>query len=141
MTQLTPESDILAHCMLGRLRMLSRLVTRMFEHALADCGLKAGQLTLLAMVAQYQPIAANQLARRILLDKSTLSRDLAVLNKHGLINQQKTGRNQVLTLSEKGRQLLDNVWPVWQQTHQKLQALVGPEGEQAIHKLLESLYP
>jgi DNA-binding MarR family transcriptional regulator len=135
----TPEADILANCLLGRLRMLSRAVTRMFEHAMADCSLKAGQLTLLAMVAHYQPITASQLAQRSVLEKSTLSRDLAVLVKHGLIYQGHGSRQKPLTLSDKGRQLLDRVWPVWQQTHQHLLTLVGSDGEQAIHQLLERI--
>jgi DNA-binding MarR family transcriptional regulator len=140
MTALTPEEDILANCMVGRLRMITRLVSQKFEKALKAYGLKAGQLTLLALVAKYQPITASALTQLSVLQKSTLSRELAVLSKHNLVLMQDNGtQKKPVVLTEKGRELLNNIWPFWQQAHKSLQQQLGLEAEQSIHMILKTL--
>ena len=135
----TAESEILDCCLAGRLRMLSRHVTSLYEEALRPLGLRAGQLTLLAMIAEWEPVTASELSKHNRIEKSTLSRDLAVMQKAGWIQIEVIPgqRERPVQLTHSGRALLKKAWPLWKQAQQVFEEQVGDEGKQAIHQLIK----
>lgn len=137
------ESEILDCCVAGRIRMIARLTTHWFEQDLRSLGLRSGQLTMLAMVAKHSPVSAARLAKLNMMDKSTLSRDLAVLKKAGLLQEDDTSpnkREKPLVLSREGRALLDKAWPLWQNRHAAFVEKIGPEAAAMVHELVKTLY-
>ena len=74
-------------CTNFKTRQLSRLLSRHYDAELAACGLKTTQYSLLSHVVQLGPIAPGELARRMGLDASTLTRNLQPLLAAGWLLQ------------------------------------------------------
>ncbi len=66
-------------CTNFKLRQLLRRVSLVYDHAMAECGLKITQYSLLTHVDRLGPITQADLARAMAMDSSTLSRNLKPL--------------------------------------------------------------
>jgi len=117
-------------CLSMNLRKTERLVTRHYDSYLADAGVTAVQLPLLAIIAAADEPTFRLLAEQMELDRSTLSRNLSLLEREGLLeigpsSGPKPGR---LSLTRKGRQALAKGSRRWQQAHRALvDAMPGEE--------------
>ena len=79
----SPERRIEGECFAGRVRILSRVATRIYDDVLRPHGVRVSQMNVLAAVAARGPVPASEICRRLRLDKSTLSRDLDRLLERG----------------------------------------------------------
>jgi DNA-binding MarR family transcriptional regulator len=70
-SRLSPSSCACLH-----LRQASRRVTQLFDDALRPVGLRATQFTLLTAVHRLGPVPIQQLAQRLVMDRTTLTRNL-----------------------------------------------------------------
>ncbi|HEU0203650.1 MAG TPA: MarR family winged helix-turn-helix transcriptional regulator, partial [Burkholderiaceae bacterium] len=70
-----------------KLRQLSRVVTRHYDAYVAATGLKNTQYSLLSHVVLLGPIKPAELAQRMRLDASTLTRNLQPLLAQGWLRQ------------------------------------------------------
>jgi DNA-binding MarR family transcriptional regulator len=121
----TPEADALralgaemaATCAGFNLRRASRAVSQHFDRALAPAGLRMTQLTLLGALALAGSTTTNEMARALVIDRTTLTRNLRLLRDAGLIDAapSQTGREQRLSLTPAGRATLARAYPLWQQ--------------------------
>lgn len=109
-------------CISANLRKTERLVTRHYDSYLAKAGVTAVQLPLLAIIASAEEPTFRLLAEQLELDRSTLSRNLSLLERDGLLeigasSGPKPGR---LSLTRKGRNALGRAHRHWQQAHRAL---------------------
>jgi hypothetical protein len=72
-------------CTCFNLRKATRRVTSFYDAALKPSGLKVTQMTLLTAIRVLEPVTIKRLAKAIVMDRTTLSRNVALLNKKGLI--------------------------------------------------------
>ena len=72
-------------CTCANLRMATRAVTQAFDEALQPSGLKATQLTLLAVLSRRGPAALSELAEMLVMDRTTLTRNLKPLAAKDLV--------------------------------------------------------
>lgn len=102
-------------CIARRLRQINRLVTRLYDDALRPLGFTINQLNILATIVSRGPIPPGQLGQLLGMEKSTISRTLDRMCKHGWIDigPGKDKRSQSLKATPKGRQLLITAAPVW----------------------------
>ncbi len=102
-------------CVARRLRQVNRTVTRLYDEALRPYGLTVNQLNILAVVISKQQIRPGQLGQALGMGKSTVSRTVdRMVGKNWLkVAQGQDSRTQLLTATNKGRQLLLSVTPVW----------------------------
>ncbi|MEM9807078.1 MAG: MarR family transcriptional regulator [Cyanobacteria bacterium P01_D01_bin.56] len=102
-------------CIAMRLRQLNRMVTRLYDEALRPLGFTVNQLNILATIVSRGPIAPSQLGQMLAMEKSTVSRTIDRMQKHGWIEigPGKDKRSQSLKATPKGRQLLLAAAPVW----------------------------
>ena len=141
-----PEKD-LAHemacnCLMGRARLLARVLTGIYEEHLRPFGLKASQLNLLLVVAQAGPVRRSEIGRVIHLDASTLTRNLAVMLSNGWIEEVQDhadGRGLPLAVTKSGEALLAEVVPVWRKAQQRAQELLGADGTSVLMDVSNSL--
>lgn len=103
------------HCIAMRLRQINRMVTRLYDEALRPLGFTINQLNILATIVSRGPIAPGQLAQMLGMEKSTISRTIDRMHKHGWIDigPGKDKRSQSLKATPQGRQLLLTAAPVW----------------------------
>jgi len=114
-------------CVGMRARRLDREVTRIFDTHLAPLGLTGPQLTLLVAIHLEAPALASGLAERLALDKSTVSRNLTLMENQGWISREKEGVRQLLELTAEGRALLLSAEKPWQAAQHATLELLGGE--------------
>ncbi len=137
----TPDEVIAAECLAVRVRTLNRAVTAMYDDALRSHGLRVGQLNLLVAVARMGTARPGDLCRLLRMDKSTLSRDVEVLRRHGwLVADQTAGRSRPLRITPVGRALLERVAPAWRQAQEQARKLIGDDGAEAVLAMARRLH-
>jgi DNA-binding MarR family transcriptional regulator len=129
-----------AECLAGRIRILNRVVTGIYDDALRPHGVRISQLSILVEVAAAPRARATGVCRRLRLDKSTLSRDLERLVACKLIRViPARGRAQDLEITDRGRALLRNVLATWEGAQSRAVELLGPELAKGLSVTVERL--
>src|SRR4051812_19028040 len=95
-------------CACHNLRRAARAVTQVFDSHFDEIGLKATQFTVLAVVAHAgeNPPTVTALADSLVLEQSSLSRTLAVLDRLGYVKLApgvEDRRERIVTLTRAGR--------------------------------------
>ncbi len=70
-------------CVGGSIRKLNRMVTAIYDGALASAGLKTSQFTVLIAVANREKARPSELTRFLQMDESTVSRNVERLCAKG----------------------------------------------------------
>lgn len=126
-------------CTNFKTRQLSRLLSRHYDIELAKVGLKTTQYSLLSHVLQLGPIAPGELALRMGLDASTLTRNLQPLLAAGWLLQEAgaDARSRCITITETGREKQAEARRHWKTAQQQVNAALGHERVAALHALLD----
>jgi len=104
-------------CVMQHLRKTARSVTQLYEESLKQVGLTAGQFSTLVAVARNDGIALTPLAEELGMDRTTLTRALAPMERNGwIITAIREGDARVrnVQLTEEGRALLSEATSRWQ---------------------------
>ena len=104
-----------ANCMGMRVRRAARVVGNYYDVHLKSVGLKGTQFTLLNAIFLNPSITITQLADLLLLNRTTLNRNLKPLERQGLVRTSpgKDQRTRVLILTQEGRSILQSALPLW----------------------------
>ena len=119
-------------CSCFNLRRAARRVTQVYDHALAPSGLKATQFSLLAVlrgVKAGEGIAMTRLAKKLGTDRTTLTRNLGVVERKGLVTI-RTGedpRSRLVSLTGAGRAALNQAAPLWAMAQGELGRHIGKD--------------
>lgn len=122
-----------------KLRELSRVVTRHYDAHVAPTGLKNSQYSLLSHIVLLGPIRPGELAARMRLDASTLTRNLQPLIAAGWVEQGPgdDARSRSVVATEAGRAKRAEAQRAWKQAQLALNARLGNERVAALHALLD----
>ena len=103
------------NCMGMRVRRAARVVGNYYDLHLKSAGLKGTQFTLLNAIFLNPSITITQLADLLLLNRTTLNRNLKPLERQGLVRTDpgKDQRTRVLKLTLAGRSILLEALPLW----------------------------
>jgi DNA-binding MarR family transcriptional regulator len=107
--------------------MASRAVTRLYDDMLRPVGLRATQLAVLVAVGGDDVVSITALAKFMGMDRSTLARNLAPLERESLIRVGIEGwrRSRTVELTEKGRSRLREALPLWKKAQETLRRKLG----------------
>src|SRR5579859_7177425 len=96
-----PDFFDVHQCVCAALRRADRMITQIYDAILAPSGLHITQFTLLATLAEASPISINRL---VMMDRTTLTRDLGLLSKQGWVRIEvgEDHRLRFVTLTEEG---------------------------------------
>jgi DNA-binding MarR family transcriptional regulator len=121
------RNDIGYNCVCFNLRRAARQVTQRFDRTLRQSGLKANQFSIL--MASYDPdgIRLTRMAKSLGMERTTLTRNLALLEKLGLvsIDPGDDRRERNIRITEKGAGLLEKALPLWQKAQREIVELIG----------------
>jgi len=108
--------------------MASRAVTQLFDETLQPSGLRSTQLVILISVATMDSSSVVQLARQLVMDRSTLARNLKPLQRQNLIKivPGDDRRTRVVTLTARGRAALKKALPLWEIAQTRFIKRLGP---------------
>ena len=128
-------------CLCTQLRRASRGVTRLYDDALSDVGLNVAQYSLLRHLQRLQQPSITELAEAMGLERSTLGRNLRVLQGKGLVQMGGGAdqRNRLVLLSESGAQALALAQDAWQHVQARLKQHLQPQHREALGELLGAL--
>jgi DNA-binding MarR family transcriptional regulator len=118
-----------AACTCTSLRKAARAVTQVYDEALRPSGIKATQFTLLATLVKCGDPPLTKLAEALVMDRTTLTRNLKPLLSKGWISTTRDQDQRVrrIALTETGRQVLDAALPLWRAAQSRLVGRLGPE--------------
>jgi DNA-binding MarR family transcriptional regulator len=123
-----PDLSLTKDCYCLAARKTARAMTRVYEQWLRPHGLRATQFSILAALALKGPTRIAELANMLGLERTTLSRGAAVLERNGWLCEARSedGRERPLQLTGAGKAKLEAALPDWE----KAQSLVGGMLEQ-----------
>src|SRR5215467_13882428 len=110
------------YCASFNLRRTARAVTRAYDAALEETGMRSTQFTILVGIAKNQPVSIGSLAEVLVIDPTTLTRSLRLLAKEWriTISNRSIMRQRFLSLTHKGERALARSLPAWRKVQEKL---------------------
>ena len=123
-----------------KLRQLGRMVTRLYDSYLVEAGLTNMQYALLSHVVKLGPIRPSDLARRMQLDASTLTRNLQPLTAQGWITvgPGSDARSRLVAATATGQAKRVEGQRRWKVAQIGLNERLGGERVNALHELLDA---
>ena len=136
-SELKPE---VCNCL--ALRQAARVVTQFYDHRLAASGLRGTQYSILAKLDRLGPMTINSLAAEIVMDRTTLGRNILPLERDGLIRVRQNdadARSRDLELSEKGAKQLRAARASWVKAQKGFDAAFGRQNAAELRALLKKV--
>jgi DNA-binding MarR family transcriptional regulator len=114
-------------CTCGELRKAARAVTMLYDNTLKSTGLLSTQLDLLGVVYKSDSIRISLLAKELGMDRTTLTRNLSVLEKQGFVKilSGEDSRTRIVTITYKGRITVAKAIPLWNEVQSKVKQHMG----------------
>src|SRR2546426_2921888 len=111
----------LSPCVCNTLRMVSRVVTQLYDDVLRPSGLRVTQFSILATIGRMGEANLKQLENALAIDQTTLTRSLNLLERDGVIEHAShpDGRIKAMRLTSKGRRALAVARPLWTKAQDK----------------------
>jgi len=116
------------------LRRAARLVTQRFDEAFRELGLRATQLSVLTAVYHVPDAPVSKLARTLGMDRTSLTRNLQVLARKGLILEKEGDdkRQRRIGITPEGELLLKRAYPIWREVQTEVEKAIGAEKWEAL---------
>jgi DNA-binding MarR family transcriptional regulator len=134
-----PDLSGTSGCAAYQFRRTSRAVARLYDAALAPSGIRSTQFAILTAIARLQPVAISRVADILVIDVTTMTRNLRLLQKDGLIEIAPRGerRQRLLTLTLKAEKALAVAVPLWREMQAGFLATLGGKGWKDLRDELE----
>lgn len=128
-----------ANCACLNLRKATRAVTQMYDKILKPSGLRVTQFSVLAAVAAAGPASMTALSRTLVMDRTTLTRNLKPLLDRSLVKAGKNDdrRQRPIAITRKGGETLARALPLWRRANEQIVDGVGAARWQGMSRLLE----
>ena len=116
-------------CVCFNLRKDTRYVTQFYDKELRSTGLRVTQLTLLTAVRVMAPTNLKRLSEAVGMDQTTLSRNVGLLQKKGLVEMEPGSdlRTRKLSLTRRGHERLKQAYPLWKAAQAEIVSKIGSD--------------
>jgi DNA-binding MarR family transcriptional regulator len=128
-----------AGCNCLALRQAARHITQLYDQFLTPSGVRATQYSILARLQRKGPMTINALAAELVMDRTTLGRNIRPLQRDGLIavGQGKADRrSKELRLTPAGAATFEDARKAWSRAQAKFERAFGTERAEALRVLL-----
>lgn len=136
---LKKAQNVAQQCYLTRIRTLDRMMTRVYNEAFAETDMTSSQFALLTAILLMGETTGAKLSAVLQIEKSTLSRNLKLMEKNGWIKAQDEGRSTLLCATPEGTTLYENLFPLWAETQEKVRQLLGANGTEYLDLSINAL--
>ena len=133
------DSDLVCTC--STVRGVARRLTQYYDEALKDTGLKVTQYGLMATVDRMNQPSVTDLADRLELDRTTLTRNLSHLRQAGWVRLAAgpDRRTRSVMLTDAGRAMLEAARPYWREAETALRQRAGSDLTEELHAVLDQI--
>lgn len=132
----------LSDCNCLAVRQAARYVTQLYNRHLAQSGLRTSQYGILARLKRLGPMTINELAAELVMDRTTLGRNIRPLERDGLITitpGRSDRRIKELRLSEGGERRFAESREAWLEAQRDFETGFGPQRAAELRGLLRAL--
>jgi DNA-binding MarR family transcriptional regulator len=114
-------------CTCFNLRKAARAVTQLYDEALRPTGLKCTQFSLLTVVLEMGTVPISRMAEEAVMDRTTLTRNLKLLEREGLVRIEGGADERVreVSLTAGGRAKLASAMPLWAEAQRHMTKTMG----------------
>ncbi len=134
------DGIVAANCQCNKLRSASRKITRIYDEALRPVGIKANQFTVLIAVSLKGPVSISNVADKLGMERTTLTRNLSPLEKEGFVEiHAGHGRTRNVVITTKGKRVIKKAKPAWEKAQASVVKTIGKANLVAFNKTLELL--
>jgi len=123
-------------------RAAARHVTQYYDRYLAPVGLRTSQFSILAKLRRAGPLTINALADDMVMDRTTLGRNILPLQRHGLIRVTRgraDRRAKELHLTEEGVRRYRAATKGWLAAQTNFETAFGPERAAKLRAMLRAV--
>jgi DNA-binding MarR family transcriptional regulator len=127
-------------CTCSRIRKAARRVTQIYDQFLQPTGLTITQFGLLAQLKRQDGITIGALAERMIMDPTTLTRNLRPIERDGLVKQvadPEDRRARLLHLTARGRAAFEKARPAWAKAQRHMETTLGEGDVEVINAVLD----
>ncbi len=132
----------LQDCNCLAVRQAARHVTQFYDQFLAQAGLRTTQFSILARLRREGPMTINVLAAEMVMDRTTLGRNILPLERDGLIRIVPTAsdrRSKELHVTAAGDKRLQAAFKEWTQAQARFESAVGSGRASDLRALLRAV--
>lgn len=136
------EIDYLQICVCANLRRKTRVVTQLYDKLLQPTGLKVTQYSMLVNILQQKVVSISRLGEILLLDQTTVTRNVNVLKQSGYVlvtKDKQDSRTKNISLTDQGIEKLDEARPIWQNIQEKIINDIGLEKYKDFYDTLKNI--
>jgi DNA-binding MarR family transcriptional regulator len=123
-------------------RQAARHITQFYDQFLAASGLRTTQFSILAKLRRGGPMTINALAADLVMDRTTLGRNILPLERDGLVAVEKgrdDRRSKSLRLTETGMARFRTAAKAWAQAQRQFEAAFGAKRTTDMRALLHAV--
>ena len=115
-------------CVCSKLRRSARIVSSLYDEALAPSGLTVAQFALLRWLKRIGPCSMTAFAKATAYDRTTLNRTLGALEKAGLVASVsgKDQRARIMSLTARGDEAIVAGRSGWEAAEARIDGVLGP---------------
>jgi len=129
-------------CNCGALRQAARRVTKLYDDALAPVGLGVNQLSILARLNLVGSSTIQDLARLLVMDRSTLGHLFRPLEKRGLVTlevSKRDRRSRNIVLTQAGKAAVAKARPRWAAAQRRFESTFGQDAALELRTVLKEI--
>lgn len=125
-----PENNAQFPCLCAVIRKTGRSLTKQYDQYMKPSGLKVTQFSMLVNIMRNPGIAVSELAKLLLMDQTTVTRNLRVLEKSGYVSfnpDESDNRIRRIQVTETGQAKVDEARPYWELAQLEMVRILGRE--------------
>lgn len=130
-------------CVCTTLRRATRAITATYDKALEPSGLRITQFSVLRTLARHGPMPVTRLAAKVALERSTMGRNLDLLERRGLVTLDvgdTDQRERIVNLTPAGEVAIQDALPRWREIQDLMGSLIDHAAVSAIANQVSRLH-
>lgn len=129
------------NCVGMKVRRASRTISDYYNEVMQPSGLHANQFIMLVPPYLKSDMTISELAQIMELDRTTLARNLKVLEDRGLLKllPGEDQRTRIVHITELGRETMLTALPLWEQAQARVHTLLGADRVDRLFSFLDEL--
>jgi DNA-binding MarR family transcriptional regulator len=141
MNATSPDIQRARACACLNLRKAARAITQAYDAALEPSGMRATQFSVLQVIGFAEGAPMTRVAQLLGMDRTTLTRNLAPLERQGWVRSEPgpDRRERTLALTRHGRAALERAKPLWREAQERIVGRIGAGQWQDLRSSLEAL--
>ncbi|MEQ8858066.1 MAG: MarR family winged helix-turn-helix transcriptional regulator [Pseudomonadales bacterium] len=139
---MTPELLDPRHCVVNNLHKTARAVGRVYAEAMRPAGVTRSQFAVLGHLEADGALAISDLARRLVMDRTTVTRNLRPLEQAGLVVRSASAddaRVRLVAITDAGRERLREARGYWRQAQARVLERFGDAAWRDLEATLRDL--